>query len=62
METTQNTYGKMIAEMNLAKAQSVLDSLSKDARWFFEPLTLNEFVSLKIAVADALKLLEAATH
>jgi hypothetical protein len=59
METTKNTYDKMITEMNLEKAQSVLESLSKDARWFSEPLTLNEFVSLKIAVADALKLLSA---
>lgn len=59
METTKNTYDKMITEMNLEKAQSILENLSEGARWFNEPLTLHEFVSLKIAVADALKLLNA---
>lgn len=59
METTKNTYDKMIAEMNLTKAQSVLDNLSKDGRWLNETLTMNELVALRIAVADALKLLNA---
>ena len=57
MNNTKNKYDQMLAVMNLAKAQGVIDSLSNCGRWTSDTLTVNEFVALKMAIGDALKFL-----
>lgn len=61
METTKgnqmNKYLQMCAITRLSQAEGIVKSLDEKARWDRDTLTVGEFVAIKLAVEDALRLL-----